>query len=79
MIREFLLQMKLGQVAIDYFKGKFSVDLIARYADQLKELAEEGFLEYDNESIRLHRRGLLCVDNLLFKFFLPEHVTSRIV
>jgi coproporphyrinogen III oxidase-like Fe-S oxidoreductase len=53
--------------------------LIERYAEQLKELAEEGFLEYDDENIRLHRRGLLCVDNLLFKFFLPEHVTSRIV
>jgi hypothetical protein len=27
----------------------------------------------------LHRRGLLCVDNLLFKFFLPKHVTSHLV
>ena len=79
MIREFLLQMKLGHVAASYFKIKFSVNLIERYAEQLKELAEEGFLEYDDENIRLHRRGLLCVDNLLFKFFLPEHVTSRIV
>jgi oxygen-independent coproporphyrinogen-3 oxidase len=79
MIREFLLQMKLGHVAVSYFKIKFSVNLIERYAEQLKELAEEGFLEYDDENIRLHRRGLLCVDNLLFKFFLPEHVTSRIV
>jgi len=79
MIREFLLQMKLGHVAVSYFKIKFSVNLIERYAEQLKELAEEGFLEYDSENIRLHRRGLLCVDNLLFKFFLPEHVTSRIV
>jgi len=79
MIREFLLQMKLGHVALDYFKVKFSVDLAKRYAEQLKELAEDGFLEYDSKEIRLARRGLLCVDNLLFKFFLPQHVTDRIV
>ncbi len=79
MIREFLLQMKLGMVSIDYFRQKFDVDLLSRYAGELAELTEEGFLEYDSERIRLHRRGLLCVDNLLFKFFLPEHVTSRIV
>lgn len=79
MIREFLLQMKLGKVSIEYFQTKFSIDLIDRYQEPLRELAEEGFLEYDRESIRLHRRGLLCVDNLLFKFFLPQHVTDRIV
>lgn len=79
MIREFLLQMKLGHVSIDYFRTKFGVDLSERYANELKELAEEGLLEYDSENIRLHRRGLLCVDNLLFKFFLPKHVTSRLV
>ena len=75
----FLLQMKLGHVAIDYFRTKFDVDLSKRYANELKELAEEGLLEYDSENIRWHRRGLLCVDNLLFKFFLPKHVTSRLV
>ena len=79
MIREFLLQMKLGKVSSQYFKDKFGVDLIARYSEQLAELKDEELLDYDAEGITLRRRGLLCVDNLLFKFFLPEHVTSRIV
>lgn len=79
MIREFLLQMKLGKVSSQYFKDKFGVDLIARYGPQLEELKGEELLDYDAEGITLRRRGLLCVDNLLFKFFLPEHVTSRIV
>ncbi len=79
MIREFLLQMKLGKVSFEYFATKFSINLAERYAEQLKELAEEELLEYDDAGIRLTRRGLLCVDNLLFKFFLPQHVTDRIV
>ncbi|OUW18901.1 MAG: coproporphyrinogen III oxidase [Opitutales bacterium TMED158] len=79
MIREFLLQMKLGRVSAQYFKDKFGVDLIVRYGPQLEALKGEELLDYDAEGITLRRRGLLCVDNLLFKFFLPEHVTSRIV
>ncbi|MCH2614942.1 MAG: hypothetical protein MKZ70_09675, partial [Opitutales bacterium] len=79
LIREFLLQMKLGKVEVGYFKDKFGVDLVDRYGEELGELEDEGLLKFDDSSIVLERRGLLCVDNLLFKFFLPEHVTSRIV
>jgi len=78
-IREFLLQMKLGKVEVGYFKDKFGVDLIDRYSNELRELEGEGLLKHDDQAITLERRGLLCVDNLLFKFFLPQHVTSRIV
>ena len=79
MIREFLLQMKLGKVEVGYFKDKFGVDLIDRYGEKLRELEGESLLKFDDIAIVLERRGLLCVDNLLFKFFMPEHVTSRIV
>ena len=64
---------------VRYFKDKFGVDLIDRYGEELRELEDEGLLKFDDIAITLERRGLLCVDNLLFKFFLPEHVTSRIV
>lgn len=79
MIREFILQMKLGRVSLDYFTEKFGVDIAARFAGQLGHLAEEGLLAIDDEQVRLSRDGLLCVDTLLHEFFLQQHRTSQIV
>jgi oxygen-independent coproporphyrinogen-3 oxidase len=79
MIREFILQMKLGHVAFGYFREKFGVDLGQRFAAQLGHLAEEGFVKFTADEIRLTRDGLLCVDTLLHEFFLSQHRTSQIV
>jgi oxygen-independent coproporphyrinogen-3 oxidase len=73
MIRELILQMKLGQVHRDYFQDKFGVDIRERFADPVQKLRDEGFLEQDPEDLRLNRDGLLQVDRLLHEFFLPEH------
>jgi oxygen-independent coproporphyrinogen-3 oxidase len=73
MIREFILQMKKGRVNTRYFEQKYRVALQERFASQLKELARGGFLTTDAESVRLTRDGLLRVDELLHRFFLPEH------
>lgn len=77
MIREFILQMKLGHVHSDYFQKKFGVDVRRRFAGSLKLLEEEGFLRFDAESLRLNRTGLLQVDRLLQEFFLPQHRSVR--
>ena len=79
MIREFILQMKLGHVEAGYFEEKFGVSILERFASQLAELTEEGLLEVGEGSIALNRDGLLCVDNLLHDFFLEHHKTDRIV
>ncbi|MBI5768343.1 MAG: coproporphyrinogen III oxidase family protein [Verrucomicrobia bacterium] len=79
MIREFILQMKLGHVAFGYFREKFGVDLAARFSAQLSHLAEEGFITATADEIRLSRDGLLCVDTLLHEFFLAQHRTAKIV
>ncbi len=79
MIREFILQMKLGRVVLGYFSEKFGVDLAQRFAAQLGHLAAEGFLTVDSTHVRLSRDGLLCVDTLLHEFFLSQHRTNRIV
>ena len=79
MIREFILQMKLGHVDSAYFGEKFGVNILERFVTQLEELREEGLLEVVEGSIVLHRDGLLCVDNLLQAFFLAHHKTDRIV
>lgn len=79
MIREFILQMKLGRVELGYFREKFGQDVGLRFAAQLRNLTENGFLRVDDEEIILSRDGLLCVDSILHQFFLREHRTSRIV
>ena len=79
MIREFILQMKLGHVEAGYFEQKFGVNILERFASQLDELTEEGLLDVMDGSIVLNRDGLLCVDNLLHDFFLEQHKTDRIV
>lgn len=79
MIREFILQMKLGRVGLGYFQEKFGVDLTRQFASQLEHLAAEGLLTVSESEIRLSRDGLLCVDTLLHDFFLQQHRTTQIV
>jgi oxygen-independent coproporphyrinogen-3 oxidase len=77
MIRELILQMKLGHVHGAYFRGKFGVDIQERFASSLGELQAQGFLALDGNSLRLNRDGLLQVDRLLHEFFLPQHRNAR--
>jgi oxygen-independent coproporphyrinogen-3 oxidase len=77
MIRELILQMKLGRVHRDYFQSKFGVDIERRFAEPVARLRHRGFLELDPDSLRLNRAGLLQVDRLLYEFFLPEHRNTR--
>ncbi|MFM1558459.1 MAG: coproporphyrinogen-III oxidase family protein [Roseibacillus sp.] len=79
MIREFILQMKLGHVETSYFQQKFGVNILERFSSQLDEISEEGLLDVMDGSIVLNRDGLLCVDNLLHDFFLEHHRTDQLV
>ena len=77
MIRELILQMKLGHVYASHFRGKFGVDIQERFAAPVKRLRDEGFLVQDPDGLRLNRDGLLQVDRLLHEFFLPHHRVAR--
>jgi len=77
MIREFILQMKLGHVRPEYFQKKFGVDVRQRFAAPLDHLTEQGFMRVDDGSLRMNRDGLFQVDRLLHEFFLPQHRTAR--
>ena len=77
MIREFVLQLKLGSLRPSYFAAKYGEDVLARYRDQLGELAAEGFATTGPDRVTLTREGLLRVDSLLPRFFKPEHATLR--
>jgi oxygen-independent coproporphyrinogen-3 oxidase len=78
LIRELVLQLKLGRVHPPYFAGKYGVDILARFEQPLRSLREEGYLaEADRDRVSLTRAGLLRVDALLPRFFHPQHTGIR--
>ena len=77
-IREFVLQLKLGSVSPAYFQEKYGVAVLDRFSNALTGLRHDGYLmAADADQIGLTREGLLRVDSLLPRFFLPEHVNLR--
>ena len=78
LIREFVLQLKRGTLKPGYFASKYGVDVLDRFAEGLASLKSSGYLaRADRESIVLTRAGLLRVDVLLPRFFLPQHTGIR--
>ena len=78
LIREFILQLKLGSIRPGYFRDKYQVDVLRRFRDPLDSIAADGYLaERGEERVALTREGLLRVDGLLKRFFLPEHLGIR--
>ncbi|HUE88818.1 MAG TPA: coproporphyrinogen-III oxidase family protein [Vicinamibacterales bacterium] len=77
LIREFVLQMKLGVLRKPYFEDKYGVDVLERFRGPLRKLADEGMLSVTSGRIVLTRKGLLQVDTLLPQFFLPQHQGLR--
>jgi oxygen-independent coproporphyrinogen-3 oxidase len=78
MIRELVLQFKLGSVRPAYFRDKYGVDILERFRSEIASLAGEGYVREASESaVSLSRSGLLRVDTLLPRFFRPEHVGIR--
>jgi oxygen-independent coproporphyrinogen-3 oxidase len=78
MIRELILQLKLGSIRPVYFRDKYGVEVLDRFGPQFQSLAESGDLtQATEETVSLTREGLLRVDSLLTRFFLPEHAGIR--
>jgi oxygen-independent coproporphyrinogen-3 oxidase len=78
MRRELVLQLKLGRISPAYFTGKYGADVIGQFEEQFAALKQEGYVaQADNDMVRLTREGLLRVDALLPRFFLPQHSGIR--
>jgi oxygen-independent coproporphyrinogen-3 oxidase len=78
LIREFILQLKLGSIRPAYFRDKYQVDVLKRFHDPLDSIAADGFIaERTEQRVALTREGLLRVDGLLKRFFLPQHSGIR--
>ena len=79
MIREFILQMKLGRVSVQYFQDKFGVNVAERFRQQFDDLRARNLLTTQGDWLILTREALLKVDTLLHAFFLPQHRGPRYV
>ena len=78
MRREFILQLKLGRLRPAYFAEKYGADVLATFASQIASLRSEGYVaDATPERLALTREGLLRVDSLLPRFFLPQHTNIR--
>jgi oxygen-independent coproporphyrinogen-3 oxidase len=78
LIRELVLQLKLGTIRPAYFAQKYGVNILERFADAFASLRQDGYLQALSEAaVSLTREGLLRVDVLLPRFFLPEHAGIR--
>jgi oxygen-independent coproporphyrinogen-3 oxidase len=78
LIRELVLQLKLGRVRPPYFATKYGVDILQHFAQPLATLAADGYLaEATNDTVALTRAGLLRVDSLLPRFFQAQHAGIR--
>jgi oxygen-independent coproporphyrinogen-3 oxidase len=77
MIRELILQLKLGRVSQSYFRGKFGVELMDRFHQQFSELTRRGLVKEQGDWLVLDRAALLKVDVILHAFFLPQHQNAR--
>ena len=73
-----MLQLKRGANRPLYFAKKYGVDVLTRFAGALNSLRDDGYLaEASADRIALTREGLMRVDVLLPRFFLPEHAGIR--
>ena len=78
MIRELVLQLKRGSIRPAYFREKYGVDVTDRFAAQFGALRAEGYANVvGRDTVSLTREGLLRVDSLLKRFFLPQHSGIR--
>lgn len=77
LIRELVLQSKLGRVDAAYFRQKFGVEIARDYADVYAELNRRGWATFEGDEMRLSRAGLLRVDALLPLFFEPQFQGAR--
>ncbi|HEY7699381.1 MAG TPA: coproporphyrinogen-III oxidase family protein [Vicinamibacteria bacterium] len=77
LIRELVLQMKLGRLDASYFREKFGASILEEFAAPFAALRDEGYLDWKKDRIELTSEGLLRVDSLLPGFFLPQHRNAR--
>ena len=73
MIREWVLQLKLGRISRIPFIEKFGVDPFEKWADILEGYVRDKLITIESDELFIPRQTLLRIDTLLYAFFKPEH------
>jgi len=73
LVRELVLQLKLGRVELTPLRRRWSIDPQRRFSASLAALSSQGLLNVEDDAIVLTREGLLQADDLLESFYLPRH------
>ncbi|WP_437188494.1 coproporphyrinogen-III oxidase family protein [Planctomicrobium sp. SH668] len=68
-IREWVLQMKEGELSAQPFRDKFGLDPLVEFAAPLANQARAGYLNINGDHVVLTRKGLLQADSLLTEYF----------
>ena len=68
-VREFVLQLKLGEVRAAPFRERFRVEISDLFGRVLQALAAEGWITHSRDVVQLTRQGLLQADRLLSRFY----------
>ncbi len=77
LVRELILQLKLGSIQPSYFLKKFGVDVLEHWESVWEQYQRQGLLYLGEDRVELTREGLLQVDMLLPAFFEPQHQGVR--
>lgn len=77
LIREMILQLKLGKIEVAYFEKKFGVNILDCFRDAYEAHKAAGMLDWSDEAVTLTRDGLLRVDSLLPAFYETEFQNTR--
>ncbi len=77
LVREMILQLKLGRLGAGYFAEKFGVAILDEFAEPLARLERQGMLRLRDDGVELTRAGLLQVDFLLPTFYDEPFVGGR--
>jgi oxygen-independent coproporphyrinogen-3 oxidase len=75
--RETILQLKMGRIGSEYFRKKFGIEILDEFRSAFGALEAEQMLEIRGDEVRLTRKGLLRVDQLLPVFYAPEYRNAR--
>jgi len=75
--REFLLQLKLGRLSIDYFRRKFGIEIGEQFEKPLKRCIGLNWLTIQDDNILLTREGLLRVDRIIPEFYPDQFRVAR--
>ncbi|MDA1191264.1 MAG: coproporphyrinogen-III oxidase family protein [Candidatus Poribacteria bacterium] len=77
LIREMILQLKLGKLSAVPLREKYGVDIISEFSEPYGKLRDEGMLTFDENTVTLTPTGFLRVDQLLPEFYDEKYRNAR--